>query len=229
MASAKPPPGGIEAIEVSSPTAAASLKKNYHGRQASLPSNPSSVNHVHFQWQPPAAISQRPPSNSHRLSSDLSSEADLTSISSSGQRLPPPLIHTRPHHHPSELKRPDSVITTSSIVSSDTASQVKFFDVKTVLQSFWSHLFSLRNNSEAKMSNFFLFRQKWAFLGYNSRIYLDFINQMVKGLLSCASSLARPTFVFCFIIKKIRGCWQGGKRLTGKGANFSEKRLDFFN
>ena len=125
MASAKPPPGGIEAIEVSSPTAAASLKKNYHGRQASLPSNPSSVNHVHFQWQPPTAISQRPPSNSHRLSSDLSSEADLTSISSSGQRLPPPLIHTRPHHHPSELKRPDSVITTSSIVSSDTASQVK--------------------------------------------------------------------------------------------------------
>ena len=129
MASAKPPPGGIEAIEVSSPTAAASLKKNYHGRQASLPSNPSSVNHVHFQWQPPTtAISQRPPSNSHRLSSDLSSEADLTSLSSSGQRLPPPLIHTRPHHHPSELKRPDSVITTSSIVSSDTASQVKFLN-----------------------------------------------------------------------------------------------------
>lgn len=43
-----------------------------------------------------------------------------------------------------------------------------------------------------------------------------------------ASTLARPTFVFCFIIKKIRGCWQGEKRLTEKGANFSEKRLDFF-
>ena len=68
---------------------------------------------------------QRP--NSHRFSSDLSSEADLTTLSSSNghQRLPP-LIHTRPHHnHPQELKRPDSVITTSSIVSSDTASQVR--------------------------------------------------------------------------------------------------------
>merc|ERR1711990_1314680 len=76
------------------------------------------MGHVHFQWQPP---SQQPRPNSHRLSSDLSSEADLTTLSN-GQRLPP-LIHTRPHHHPQELKRPDSVITTSSIVSSDTASQ----------------------------------------------------------------------------------------------------------
>ena len=36
-----------------------------------------------------------------------------------GNRLPPPI--PRSSHH--ELKRPDSVITTSSIVSSDTASQ----------------------------------------------------------------------------------------------------------
>ena len=225
MASAKPPPGGIEAIEVSSPTAAASLKKNYHGRQASLPSNPSSVNHVHFQWQPPTtAISQRPPSNSHRLSSDLSSEADLTSISSSGQRLPPPLIHTRPHHHPSELKRPDSVITTSSIVSSDTASQVKFFNVKTVLQSF---CFRWGTIVKQKCLIFSSFAKNGHFWGIILGFTLILSTKWSRGC--WASTLARPTFVFCFIIKKIRGCWQGGKRLTGKGANFSEKRLDFFN
>ena len=36
-----------------------------------------------------------------------------------GNRIPPPIPRSSQH----ELKRPDSVITTSSIVSSDTASQ----------------------------------------------------------------------------------------------------------
>ena len=63
----KPPP--FEAIEVNttstssssttSSTSANSLKKNFHGRQASLPSNPAAVNnHVHFQWQPPTTSVQ---------------------------------------------------------------------------------------------------------------------------------------------------------------------------
>ena len=44
----------------SSSTSANSLKKNFHGRQASLPSNPVAAvnNHVHFQWQPPTTSVQ---------------------------------------------------------------------------------------------------------------------------------------------------------------------------
>jgi hypothetical protein len=99
----------------------------HHGRQASLP---TASNHVHFQTNsslhPPDFHSRRPEANGrvqHRMS-DHSSDMDLSMC---GERLPPILHHgghAGGHHRPQhELKRPDSVITTSSIVSSDTASQ----------------------------------------------------------------------------------------------------------
>ncbi len=145
-----PPPNPFDATEPLPPLQP--LTANHivtHGRQASLPlpsHAPSTGGGVSFHAHPhpqmvgvskhadfqsaSLARSQRANHNVHHnhIMSDHASEMDL---SVGGDRLPPilhhgghALAHVRgggPASH--ELKRPDSVITTSSIVSSDTNSQ----------------------------------------------------------------------------------------------------------
>ena len=66
--------------------------------------------------------------------SDQSLDMDLYG----GNRLPPPIPRSSQH----ELKRPDSVITTSSIVSSDTASQAGDSSTEASGKLFQKHTFT---------------------------------------------------------------------------------------
>lgn len=66
--------------------------------------------------------------------SDQSLDMDLYG----GNRLPPPIPRSSQH----ELKRPDSVITTSSIVSSDTASQAGDSSTEASGEPFQKHTFT---------------------------------------------------------------------------------------
>lgn len=115
---------------------AANSASYHHGRQTSLPASMNiqqqpppqqppipqplygnQPNHVHFQ-NDLILRHQRVPHqqlSDHHQNINQSLDMDLYG----GNRLPPPIPRSSQH----ELKRPDSVITTSSIVSSDTASQ----------------------------------------------------------------------------------------------------------
>ena len=68
-----------------------------------------------------------------------------------GNRLPPPIPRSSQH----ELKRPDSVITTSSIVSSDTASQAGDSSTEASGEPFQKHTFTV-----ALLTLFWLFYLK---------------------------------------------------------------------
>lgn len=113
----------------------------HSGRLASLPTGTVVRHHAHFHPPPSSHAPSHLTNHAHQDFSSISNNRRVPmdnhssdmDLSSYGDRLPPILHHggvasfvgvsTGPPRPSHELKRPDSVITTSSIVSSDTASQ----------------------------------------------------------------------------------------------------------